>query len=96
MANSKQTIAFAVSGPDAPILPAVTASVVDSNNAGVLVDQQLIVKIGKAKPEIAHQIVQAALRSAATASTPNRAIDLLGDALLEVERLLALTRARVH
>jgi len=59
------------------------------------VDQQLIVKIGKAKPEIAHQIVQAALRSAATASTPNRAIDLLGDALLEVERLLGPERTVV-
>lgn len=51
---------------------------------------------GKAKPESAHEIVQDALRNAATASTPNGAIDLLGDALLELERLLALNSERVH
>ncbi|MCP3705678.1 hypothetical protein M3I54_01500 [Paraburkholderia sp. CNPSo 3274] len=59
-------------------------------------EKQCIAAIGKAKPESAHQIVQDALRSAATASTPNGAIDLLGEALLELERLLALNGARVH
>ena len=38
-------------------------------------EKQLIVTIGKAKPENAHQIVQDALRSAATASTSNSAIE---------------------
>jgi hypothetical protein len=59
-------------------------------------EKQLIARIAKAKPQNAHQIVQDALRSAATASTPNTAIDLLGDALLKLERLLALKRAHVH
>ena len=59
-------------------------------------EKQLIAAIGRAQPGNAHQIVQDALRSAATASTPNSAIDLLGDALLELERLLALKSAHVH
>jgi hypothetical protein len=59
-------------------------------------EKQFIARIGKAKPESAHQIVQAALRSAATASTPNGAIDLLGEALLELERLLALNSEQIH
>jgi hypothetical protein len=59
-------------------------------------EMQFIAAIGKTNPENAHQIVQDALRSAATASTPNVAIDLLGEALLELERLLALNSARVH
>ena len=59
-------------------------------------EKQLIVRIGKAKPENAHQFVQDALRSAATASTSNSAIDVLGDALLELARLLVLTSLRVH
>jgi len=59
-------------------------------------EKQFIARIGKARPESAHQIVQAALRCAATASTPNRAIDLLGEALLELERLLALNSEQMH
>ncbi|BCG05493.1 hypothetical protein PPGU19_100610 (plasmid) [Paraburkholderia sp. PGU19] len=59
-------------------------------------EKQLIARIGKANPENAHQIVQDALRSAATASTSNSAIDVLGDALLELARLLVLTSLRVH
>jgi len=59
-------------------------------------ETQFIARIGKARPESAHQIVQAALRSAATASTPNGAIDLLGEALLELERLLALNSEQMH
>ncbi|MFT0170742.1 hypothetical protein ACLKMY_17295 [Paraburkholderia mimosarum] len=58
--------------------------------------KQFIARIDKARPESAHQIVQAALRSAATASTPNGAIDLLGEALLELERLLALNSEQMH
>ncbi|MBB5398798.1 hypothetical protein [Paraburkholderia youngii] len=59
-------------------------------------EKPFIAMIGKARPESAHQIVQAALRSAATASTPNGAIDLLGEALLELERLLALNSGQMH
>ncbi|MGF6651002.1 hypothetical protein OKW50_005743 [Paraburkholderia youngii] len=59
-------------------------------------EKPFIARIGKARPESAHQIVQAALRSAATASTPNGAIDLLGEALLELERLLALNSGQMH
>jgi len=59
-------------------------------------ENQFIARIGNARPESAHQIVQAALRSAATASTPNGAIDLLGEALLELERLLALNSEQMH
>jgi len=58
--------------------------------------QQLIARISKTKTQNAHRIVQDALRSAATASTHNTAIDLLGEALLELERLLARKRARVR
>ncbi|WP_176054730.1 hypothetical protein [Paraburkholderia caribensis] len=57
--------------------------------------EQWIAKAGKARSENAHQIVQDALRSAATASTPNSAIDLLGDALLQLERLISLGM-RIH
>ncbi|HKR42315.1 MAG TPA: hypothetical protein VJU59_22015 [Paraburkholderia sp.] len=59
-------------------------------------EEQLIARSGKAKPEDVHQIVQEALRGAATASTPNSAIDVLGDALLELERLLGLNSGRMH
>ena len=59
-------------------------------------EKQLIARIGKAKPEDVHQIVQEALRGAATAATPNSAIDTLGDALLELERLLGIKSERVH
>ncbi|MEX3789545.1 hypothetical protein [Paraburkholderia sp. BR14374] len=59
-------------------------------------EKQFIARIGKARPESAHRIVRAALRSAATASTPNGAIDLLGEALLELERLLALNSEQMH
>jgi hypothetical protein len=58
--------------------------------------KQLIARIAKRKTENAHQIVQDAIRSAATAATPDTAIDLLGDALLKLERLVALKGARVH
>ncbi|MEX3964692.1 hypothetical protein AB4Y42_21165 [Paraburkholderia sp. EG286B] len=59
-------------------------------------EKKFIARIGKARPESAHQIVRAALRSAATASTPNGAIDLLGEALLHLERLLALNSEQMH
>ncbi|MEX3916896.1 hypothetical protein AB4Y43_11780 [Paraburkholderia sp. BR10872] len=59
-------------------------------------EKYLIARSGKAKPENVHQIVQEALRSAATASTPNSAIDVLGDALLALERLLGLKSGRMH
>lgn len=45
---------------------------------------------------VVHEIVQHALRSAATASTVNSAIDVLGEALLELERLVELRGARTH
>lgn len=51
---------------------------------------------GPAKTADLHRIVQRAIRSAATASTPNSAIDLLGEALLELERLVAQTNAPMH
>jgi hypothetical protein len=43
-----------------------------------------------------HDIVQHALRSAATATTANGAIDALGDALLELERLLGNSSRHTH
>jgi hypothetical protein len=45
---------------------------------------------------VVHEIVQHALRTAATASTPDSAIDVLGEALLELERLIALRSAWTH
>ncbi|MFL9965190.1 hypothetical protein PQR02_29900 [Paraburkholderia sediminicola] len=50
--------------------------------------QQLMSQIGQSKTGVVHEIVQHALRIAATASTSNGAIDALGDALLQVERLV--------
>ncbi|WP_233860088.1 hypothetical protein [Paraburkholderia sp. HD33-4] len=51
---------------------------------------------GAAKTAHLHRIVQRAIRSAAIASTPDSAIDLLGEALLELERLVAQTNAPMH
>lgn len=48
------------------------------------------------KPHAVHEIVQNALRSAATASTANGAIDALGEALLELERLVGNSSLRTH
>jgi hypothetical protein len=98
LAKWQQTIAVVVLVSDAHILRAVTTHrwLIVFAHTGVLMEKQLIARFGKAKPENAHQLVQDALRSAATASTPNGAIDLLGDALIELERLLALTSMRVH
>ncbi|WP_341318416.1 hypothetical protein WN982_25555 [Paraburkholderia sp. IMGN_8] len=58
---------------------------------------QLIMSMsGQSRTEVIHEIVQHALRSAATASNPNVAIDVLGDALLELERLVALRSVLTH
>lgn len=59
-------------------------------------EKRRIAGVGQAKTENLHQIVQQALRGAVTASTPDSAIDLLGEALLELERLVAQTSARMH
>ncbi|MDB5787455.1 MAG: hypothetical protein JWQ50_7370 [Caballeronia mineralivorans] len=48
------------------------------------------------KPHAVHEIVQHALRSAATASTAEGAIDALGEALLELERLVGNSSQRTH
>ena len=58
--------------------------------------QRTRVQIGQSKTEVIHEIVQYALRCAATAPTPNRAIDVLGEALLELERLVAHVSMRMH
>jgi hypothetical protein len=58
--------------------------------------QQFTSKSRQPDPEVIHEIVQHALRSAATASTASSAIDVLGDALLEVERLVANTSLLMH
>jgi ribosomal protein S7 len=52
--------------------------------------KQSITRIGKEKTDNAHQIVQDALRDAATAATTNGAIDLLGEALIKLDRLLTV------
>ncbi|MGP8436379.1 hypothetical protein [Paraburkholderia fungorum] len=48
------------------------------------------------QPHVVHDIVQHALRSAATATTANGAIDALGDALLELERLVGSSSQQTH
>jgi ribosomal protein S7 len=58
--------------------------------------KQSIATVGQEKSDNAHRIVQEALRKAATATTTNGAIDLLGEALLELDRLLALKSARTR
>lgn len=58
--------------------------------------QQVTFQFGQSKGEVVHEIVQHALRSAATASTANSAIDVLGEALLELERLVAHRSVRTH
>lgn len=55
---------------------------------------QSIARVDQARSDNAHRIVQEALRKAATATTTNGAIDLLGEALLELDRLLAVKSAR--
>lgn len=58
---------------------------------------QLIMSVSRQpRTEVIHEIVQHALRSAATASNSNVAIDVLGDALLELERLVALRSVLPH
>jgi hypothetical protein len=64
--------------------------------AGLLMTQQLTFQLGSPNTEVIHEIVQYALRSAATASTANGAIDVLGQALLEVERLVAHKGVLTH
>jgi ribosomal protein S7 len=56
--------------------------------------KQSIARVCQEKSNNAHRIVQEALRKAATATTTNGAIDLLGEALLELDRLLAVKSAR--
>ncbi|SAK58065.1 hypothetical protein [Caballeronia ptereochthonis] len=56
--------------------------------------KQFIARVGQENSANAHRIVQEALRKAATATTTNGAIDLLGEALLELDRLLAAKSAR--
>jgi hypothetical protein len=58
--------------------------------------QQFRAQIRRSKPQAIREIVQHALREAATAATPNGAIDVLGDALLELERLVERRRVRAH
>ncbi|MEM5461457.1 hypothetical protein VSR69_42840 [Paraburkholderia phytofirmans] len=57
---------------------------------------QIMFQIESLNAEVIHEVVQHALRSAATASTTNGAIDVLGEALLEVERLAAQTTVLTH
>ncbi|MBB5407790.1 hypothetical protein OKW40_000294 [Paraburkholderia sp. RAU6.4a] len=57
---------------------------------------QLTLHAGSSNTDVIHDIVQHALRSAATASTTNGAIDVLGQALLEVERLAAHPSVLTH
>ncbi len=57
---------------------------------------QIMFQVGSSNTEVIHELVQHALRSAATASTTNGAIDVLGQALLEVERLAAHTSVLTH
>ncbi|MBB5443778.1 MULTISPECIES: hypothetical protein [unclassified Paraburkholderia] len=57
---------------------------------------QLTFHAGSSNTDVIHDIVQHALRSAATASTTNGAIDVLGQALLEVERLAAHPSVLTH
>ena len=57
---------------------------------------QLRFQSGLSDTEVIHQIVQRALRSAATASTASSAIDVLGDALLGLERRIANTSVLMH
>ncbi|MBC8732647.1 hypothetical protein [Paraburkholderia sp. UCT2] len=57
---------------------------------------QLTFHAGSSNTDVIHDIVQQALRSAATASTTNGAIDVLGQALLEVERLAAHPSVLTH
>ncbi|CAB3791299.1 hypothetical protein LMG28614_03280 [Paraburkholderia ultramafica] len=64
--------------------------------AGLLIEQQLTFQIGPSNTEVIHEIVQYALRSAAVAFTANGAIDVPGQALLEVERLVAHTSVLTH
>ncbi|RKU04441.1 hypothetical protein C7H84_05895 [Burkholderia sp. Nafp2/4-1b] len=45
-------------------------------------------RLVEAKHQTAHKIVQHALKSAAIADTLNGAIDVLGDALLELELMI--------
>jgi hypothetical protein len=58
--------------------------------------QQPTPQSGQSDTEVIHEIVQHALRSAATASTESGAIDVLGDALLGLERLIANTSVLMH
>ncbi|TDY23081.1 hypothetical protein B0G81_3412 [Paraburkholderia sp. BL6665CI2N2] len=59
-------------------------------------EHQLIFHAESSNTEVIHDIVQHALRSAATASTTNGAIDVLGQALLEVERLAVRPSVLTH
>ncbi|CAB3791247.1 hypothetical protein LMG28614_03262 [Paraburkholderia ultramafica] len=59
-------------------------------------EKHFTLQFRKPKNGVVHEIVQHALRDAATASTVNTAIDVLGDALLELERLVALRSERAH
>lgn len=58
--------------------------------------RQITTLSGQSNFDMPHEIVQHALRSAAVASTPNDAIDVLGEALLELEKMMAVSRAQAH
>ncbi|TDY19882.1 hypothetical protein B0G81_0003 [Paraburkholderia sp. BL6665CI2N2] len=57
---------------------------------------QNMFQVESSNTEVIHEVVQHALRSAATAATTNGAIDVLGQALIEVERLAAQTSVLTH
>ncbi|MGT2477256.1 hypothetical protein [Paraburkholderia terrae] len=58
--------------------------------------ENVAIQAGQPEIGVVHEIVQHALRSAATASTVNSAIDVLGEALLELERLVVLKKSLTH
>lgn len=58
--------------------------------------KQSIARVREEKSNNAHRIVQEAIRNAATATTSNGAIDVLGEALLALDRLLAAKSARTR
>ncbi|MHB9841781.1 hypothetical protein Q8F57_044105 [Paraburkholderia terrae] len=58
--------------------------------------EQFTLQFRQPENGVVHEIVQHALRNAATASTVNSAIDVLGEALLELERLVAFRSEQTH
>lgn len=72
-------------------MPSLTGGYKLAIYTGLAMAQQLTSQSGQSDTKVIHEIVQHALRNAATASTESSAIDVLGDALLELERLVANT-----